>query len=139
MQITREADYAIRCVLYLSQYYGEVKVVDEIARAKSIPRVFLSKILQKLSRAGIVRSHRGVKGGFELAKRPGDISLLDVIEAIDGPVAMNRCAIDRRLCSLSDECVVHPVWVELRKEIERRLRKIDFGRLVALQARVVKG
>jgi len=139
MQITREADYAIRCVLHLSQYHGEVKVVDEIARAKSIPRVFLSKILQKLSRAGIVRSYRGVKGGFELAKRPGDISLLDVIEAIDGPVAMNRCAIDRRLCSLSDECVVHPVWVELRKETERRLRKIDFRRLVALQAGVVKG
>jgi len=130
MQITRQADYAIRCVLYLSQYRGEVKVVDEIARAKSIPRVFLSKILQKLTKAGIVRSYRGVKGGFELARRPRDISLLDVIEAIDGPVALNICAIDKKMCSLSNTCSVHPVWVKLRRELERRLREYNFERLL---------
>jgi len=130
MQITRQADYAIRCVLYLSQCRGEVKVVDEIARAKSIPRVFLSKILQKLTKAGIVRSYRGVKGGFELARRPRDISLLDVIEAIDGPVALNICAIDKKMCSLSNTCSVHPVWVKLRRELERRLREYNFERLL---------
>jgi len=117
-------------VLYLSQYRGEVKVVDEIARAKSIPRVFLSKILQKLTKAGIVRSYRGVKGGFELARRPRDISLLDVIEAIDGPVALNICAIDKKMCSLSNTCSVHPVWVKLRRELERRLREYNFERLL---------
>ncbi len=130
MRITKQTDYAIRCVLYLSQNHNEVKVVDEIARAKSIPKVFLAKILQKLARAGIVRSHRGVKGGFELAKRPKDISLLDVIEAIEGPVAMNICAIDKRMCNLSNTCSVHPVWIKLREETERKLRRYNFERLL---------
>ncbi len=130
MRITKQTDYAIRCVLYLSQNHSEVKVVDEIARAKSIPKVFLAKILQKLARAGIVRSHRGVKGGFELAKRPKDISLLDVIEAIEGPVAMNICAIDKRMCNLSNTCSVHPVWIKLREETERKLRRYNFERLL---------
>ncbi|MFN3479616.1 MAG: RrF2 family transcriptional regulator [Thermodesulfovibrionales bacterium] len=107
MQIT-QADYAIQCVLYLSQH-PEVKVVDDIARAKSIPKVFLAKILQKLSKAGIVRSYRGVKDGFKLAKSRNS-SLLDVIEAIDGPVAMNIGAIDKKICNLSNACSVHPVW-----------------------------
>ena len=119
MQITRQTDYAIGCVLYLAEHPDEVKVVDEIARSKSIPKVFLAKILQKLSKAGIVRSYRGVKGGFELAKRPKDITLLDVIEAIKGPVAMNICAIDRRLCKMSKQCSVHPVWSKLREDTEK--------------------
>lgn len=134
MQITRQTDYAIRCILYLSQYPNEVKVVDEIARARSIPKVFLSKIMQKLSKAGIVRSYRGVKGGFELAKKPRNISLLDVIEAIEGPVAMNICAIDKKLCNLSNACSVHPVWVKLREETERRLRRYNFETLLKEKA-----
>jgi Rrf2 family protein len=133
MQITREADYAIRCVLYLSEPQGEVIMVDKIAKAKKIPKSFLAKILQKLTKAGIVKSFRGVKGGFQLVKKPQAISLLDVIEAIDGPVAMNRCAIDKRMCSLSNECSVHPVWVELRKEVEARLRKTDFKKLITVK------
>ncbi len=133
MQITREADYAIRCVLYLSEPQGEVIMVDKIAKAKKIPKSFLAKILQKLTKAGIVKSFRGVKGGFQLTVKPQKISLLDVIEAIDGPVAMNRCAIDKRMCSLSNECSVHPVWVELRKEVEARLRKTDFKKLLTVK------
>lgn len=129
MQITRQADYAIRCVLYLAQKEGRITMAREIAREKKIPRDFLSKILQKLTRAGLVRSYRGVKGGFELAKRPEEIDLLQVIQAIDGPVAFNRCAINRRLCSLSNSCSVHPLWVEMRKEMEERLSRINFKML----------
>lgn len=130
MQITRQTDYAIRCVLYLAEHPDEVKVVDEIAKAKSIPKVFLAKILQRLSKAGIVRSYRGVKGGFELAKRPKYITILDIIEAIEGPVAMNICAIDRRLCDMSNLCSVHPVWVKLRQDTENRLRRYSIDKLI---------
>lgn len=130
MQITRQTDYAIRCIIFLAEHPNEVMVVDEVARAKSIPKVFLSKILQKLTRVGIVRSYRGVKGGFKLAKSPKDITLLDVIEAIEGPVAMNICAIDKRLCNLSNTCSVHPVWVKIKKDVEKRLKNENFARLV---------
>jgi len=130
MQIRRDTDYAIRCVLYLSELYDEVVMVKEIAKAKKIPREFLSKILQKLAKAGIVESFRGIKGGFRLAKRPEDINLLEVIEAIEGPVVMNQCAINRRVCSLSNSCSVHPVWVDVRKRVEGMLRSHNFAMLL---------
>ncbi|MEJ2684052.1 MAG: Rrf2 family transcriptional regulator [Candidatus Sulfobium sp.] len=127
MQITRETDYAIRCVLYLAGKRGSVTMVDEISREKSIPKSFLAKILQKLSKSGIVRSYRGVRGGFELARDPEEVSLLDVMEAVQGPVAMNACALDESVCSLSSSCSVHPVWVEVREEVEKLLRKKNFS------------
>ena len=129
MEITRETDYAIRCVLYLSGKEESIIMADEISRAMSIPKSFLAKILQKLTKAGIVKSFRGVKGGFRLAKKPQQISLLDIIEAIEGPTAMNRCALDASFCNFSGTCTVHPVWVELRKIVENYLRKTNFRRL----------
>jgi Rrf2 family protein len=130
MQITRETDYAIRCVLYLAGKRGSVTMVDEISREKSIPKSFLAKILQKLSKTGIVRSYRGVKGGFELARPPEQINLLDVIEVIQGPVAMNACALDESVCSMSGSCSVHPVWIEVRREIEKLLRERNFASFI---------
>jgi Rrf2 family protein len=129
MQITRETDYAIRCVDYLSDKWGSVTMVDEISKGKCVPKSFLAKILQKLTKASIVKSYRGVKGGFELARPPKDITLLDVIEAIQGPVAMNVCALDEAMCGFSSSCAIHPVWIEIRREIERILKKNNFAKL----------
>lgn len=135
MEITRETDYAIRCVLHLSEAPNNVIMVDEIARARVIPKSFLSKILQKLAKANIVKSYRGVKGGFQIAKAPSEINLLDVIDAIEGPVAMNRCAVNRKVCSLISNCAVHPIWVELRKDVEKKLKKTDFAKLIESKKR----
>src|SRR5512143_2128235 len=123
MQITRETDYAVRCVHYLSVKLGEVTMVEEISREMCIPRTFLAKILQKLTKASIVKSHRGVKGGFELARHPRKINMLEVVEAVQGPVAMNVCALDERLCGFSSTCSIHPVWVRARREVEKILKK----------------
>ncbi len=131
MFVTRKADYAIRSVLFLSKERGRVISATEISRSMLIPRVFLAKILQQLTRKGIVKSVPGVRGGFRLAKSPAEINLLEVIEAIQGPSASNTCAIDERVCSLSDKCIVHPVWVALRKDIEKRLREENFAKLLA--------
>lgn len=130
MQITRETDYAIRCILHLSKEPERTFVVNEIATAQWIPKSFLAKILQKLTRVGLVESSRGVKGGFQLAKEPKEITLFDVVVIMEGSVAMNRCTINKRMCNLSNTCPVHPVWVEIRKEIEKRLRKQNFEKLI---------
>jgi Rrf2 family protein len=130
MQITRQTDYAIRCVLYLSRMREHFLVVDDIAIVMDIPKSFLAKILQRLVKSGVVKSSRGIKGGFQLAKTPRQISLLDVIEAIQGPAGMNRCAIDKETCKLSNTCTVHPVWVELRQKVEQHLGKITFQKLL---------
>jgi Rrf2 family protein len=127
MQITRETDYAIRCVLHLSESPDKVASAEEIATAREIPKSFVSKILQKLAKNDIVRSLRGTKGGFTLMRRPLDISLLDVIEAIQGPVGINKCAIDKTACGFSVTCNVHPIWVDLRKTVEAYLRKTTFA------------
>lgn len=127
MQITRETDYAIRCVHFLSSSKDGTLIVDRIAEEMCIPKTFLAKILQKLVKAGIVKSFRGAKGGCRLSRKPADITLLDVIEAIQGPVAMNACALDSSVCGLSSKCSVHPVWIEVRKEVENILRKKNFA------------
>ncbi len=129
MYVTREADYAIRCVLYLSKESERVASVNEISEHMYIPRSFLAKILQRLARTGIVKSTQGVKGGFQLAKKPKEINLLEVIEAIQGPSAMNVCAVEKRICNLSNSCTVHSIWVKMRDEVEKRLKKEDFSKL----------
>lgn len=129
MYVTRKADYAIRCVLHLSREPETVTSVEDISKVMFVPKTFLAKILQRLMKAGIVSSTRGVKGGFQLAKKPKDINLLDVIEAIQGPSAPNLCAVDKRLCQLSGICTVHPVWMKIRNIVEKELRKKNFAEL----------
>ncbi|NJD55476.1 MAG: Rrf2 family transcriptional regulator [Nitrospirae bacterium] len=127
MQITRETDYAIRCVLYLTSRTDRVIMVDEIAREMATPKSFLSKILQKLVKADIARSFRGVKGGFQLNREPRDITLLDVIEAVEGAIALNTCVLDTSACGFSGTCAVHPVWVRLRGEVNELLARHNFA------------
>ncbi|MDA8087776.1 MAG: Rrf2 family transcriptional regulator [Nitrospiraceae bacterium] len=128
MRIKREADYAIRCVSHLVQRPGEIAAIEDISKGVRVPKDFVAKIMQKLSRAGIVKSHRGVRGGFELARAPALISFLDIIEAVQ-PVEMNICAIDDRRCSLSNSCAIHPAWVEIREEVRGILAGRNFARL----------
>jgi Rrf2 family protein len=141
MEITRETDYAIRCILYLSGKPDGTTMIDEIAREMQAPKSFLAKILQKLARASLVKSFRGVKGGFQLARPPAEVSLLDVVEAIEGEVALNVCALDQALCVRSGHCPVHPAWLEITKDFRKILKKYDFERLnsVGRGAKSVEG
>ncbi len=132
MQITRETDYAIRSIYYLAEKAGPA-AISEMAESTRVPADFLAKILQKLAKAGIVKSRRGVKGGFELAKKPAHINFLEVVEAVEGPVAMNICALDEKLCSLSGYCTVHPVWTEVRQEVRKLLAKKNFAQVLSTQ------
>jgi Rrf2 family protein len=130
MQITREGDYGIRSVLYLSrQPFKKISFVNEISEEYKIPRSFLAKILQKLVKAKLVRSYRGVKGGFSLARQARDISMLDVIEAIEGKMCLNICLLDKKKCGFSKHCPVNPVWVTLQNRFAEMLRKINFEEL----------
>jgi Rrf2 family protein len=123
MLITRETDYAVRTVLYLAREVNRVANVTEVAHAMHIPKSFLAKILQRLTKSNILVSSRGVKGGFKLAKKPSEISLLDILMSIQGEATINLCVIDSKKCKLSATCSVHPVWVDIRKEVEKRLQK----------------
>ena len=99
MQITRQADYAVRAVLYLArQENAERAATSAIAKEQRIPPSFLAKIISQLSIAGLLHTSRGARGGVTLAREAKDISLLEVVEAIDGPIQLNECAGDENNC-----------------------------------------
>lgn len=131
IKIRRETDYAIRSVYYLSHRPGETVMAEEIAREMEIPRKFVAKILQKLVRAGVVRSFQGVKGGFQIASDPGGVSFFDVLTAVEGPIAMNACTVDRKMCGRAPLCSIHPLWIGVREEIEVILKRVRFGDIMA--------
>jgi len=135
MQVTREGDYGIRSVLYLArQPIKKVSFVNEISEEYKIPRSFLAKILQKLVRAKIVRSYRGVKGGFSLAKPARDITVLSVLEAIEGNMAVNICISDKKKCTFSKHCPTHSLWATVQSKITDTLKKTNFEDLANQKA-----
>lgn len=107
MQITRAAEYGVLGLTALARRpLGEVVMIDTLCAEEDIPRSFLGKILQSLNRAGIVRSARGSGGGFSLAKEPSEISALEIIEAIEGPISLQRCLDEDLGCEHSTGCAL---------------------------------
>jgi Rrf2 family protein len=134
VQITRQADYAVRAILYLARLKpGKRAPTAQIAREQRIPTTFLAKIVSQLSVAGIVHATRGARGGVALARPPEDISLLEIVEAIDGPVALNECTLTPEICPLSDDCPIRPVWCDARAELVGRLSQTKLGSLIKTQ------
>jgi len=130
MKNTRETDYAIRCVYCMSKEPNRLHMIKEIAEDQNVPKSFLAKILQKLVKAKIVSSVRGVKGGFILAQKPSQITLLDVIEAIQGPLLVILCVLDGKSCVRKGTCSLHPIWVELQELMSRKLRQYNFKNIL---------
>ena len=113
MQVSRKIDYALRAVIYLSlQPGGRAVPVKEIASRRRIPRKFLEKIIQDLIRADLVRSQRGAHGGYTLARMPEQVTFRDVIEAVDGPMALNICVNELHDCSVLSSCNMQRIWQE---------------------------
>ena len=107
MRFTKAEDYGLYGVLYLAeQETGRVVPLSEVSREQDVPEKFLAKIFQSLSKAGIVKSHRGVKGGFTLARAPQDITVRELVETIQGPYFLAKCIHDRKECNKSSNCPV---------------------------------
>jgi Rrf2 family protein len=130
VQITRQADYAVRAALYLARLpAGSRAPTAQIARDQGIPPTFLAKIISQLSVAGIVHATRGARGGVSLARPPAEVSLLEIVEAIDGPVALNECTLNPAACPMSNDCPIRPVWCDARTELVQRLSAARLGGL----------
>ena len=135
-RLSRGAEYSIRGILYLSIKYAEEKVlvIEEISQASQVPVPYMAKLFQTLARKGFVKSFKGQKGGFILSKSPKEISMLDVIEAMEGPVYLNVCLINEGYCSRDLTCSVHDVWTEAQRRLFDYLKVCDFEQL-AINAR----
>lgn len=132
MQITRQADYATRAILHLARAdHGERVATSQVAREQKIPPSFLAKIISQLSVAGLLQTARGARGGISLARDPSQITLLEVIEAIDGPIQLNLCVADSGVCTLEENCPLRTVWCEAQNELVEKLKATNFAQLAA--------
>jgi Rrf2 family protein len=135
MQITRQADYAVRAVLYLARMEpNQRSATSQVAQEQHIPPSFLAKIISQLSIAGLLHTSRGARGGVTLAREPKDITLLEVIEAIDGPIMLNECVGDSSTCTFDEDCPLRPVWCEAQEELINRLKSTHFQLLLEQSA-----
>jgi Rrf2 family protein len=118
MQIPRRVDYGLRAVIYLSgQDPEKCCSITEIAKQQGVPRKFLEKIIQDLIRKGLIKSRRGSCGGYRLARPPDAISFYDVIEAIEGPIAVNACLDQHLGCDQLPRCTMVGVWNEVQRKV----------------------
>lgn len=130
MQITRQADYATQAVLYLAQVANnELISTRHVATEQNIPPAFLPKIISQLSIAGILKTSRGAHGGIRLAREPQNITLLEVIEAIDGPIQLNICLRREGVCLFENNCPLQTVWCDVQNEMIAKLRNANFAQM----------
>lgn len=129
MRITQEADYAVRIVDCLARQ-GKRLDAGRISETTEVTLRFTLKILRKLVMSGIVVSYKGVRGGYELARKPEDINLRQVIEAVDGPIAISKCLCGELPCSQTDSdcgCYYHKIFADVSKAIQEKFESINFG------------
>ena len=127
MRITRQAEYATRTIYHLSRMDPHQRATTRsIAQAQNIPSSFLSKIIRTLSVAGLINTSRGAQGGVSLARPPSNISVMDVVEAIDGPIVFHDCDEDPENCEFSEHCPLHPFWCETQAMLVDRLQNATF-------------
>lgn len=131
MRLTRGSEYGILGVMYLAgQPPGTIALVNRISRDQNIPESYLAKIFQDLAKRGLLASHRGAKGGFSLARDPSQITLRDIIEAIEGPIALANCLDGRQGCDRIDSCPLYPVLNEAQTRMLEILERTTMRDLV---------
>ena len=131
MQISRQADYAVRAVVYLAENERATPITTaEIGRQQHIPLTFLAKIVPHLAAAGIVHTLRGAHGGISLARPAAEISLLEIVETIDGPMRLNECVSDPSHCMLGQNCLVQGVWHKAQANLVGLLSQTTMTQLV---------
>jgi Rrf2 family iron-sulfur cluster assembly transcriptional regulator len=118
MQITRTEEYGLKGLLFMATHDPQrAALVSEISKGEKIPEAFLAKIFQRLSKAGLLRSTRGAKGGFLLRKPAHQITMREVIEALEGPIVLNRCLLRKGECEEERDCPLHSVWGEMQRSM----------------------
>ncbi|MCX7847471.1 MAG: Rrf2 family transcriptional regulator [bacterium] len=128
LRISEAASLAIHTVVYLAAHPERLVSTKEIARVLHASDAHLSKVLQRLARVGLVRSIRGPHGGFTLLKAPGKIALLEVYEAIEGPINSSVCLLEQPACK-QGRCVMGTILREIYQEVEKYLARTTIANL----------
>ena len=131
--LSRRADYGVRAMMDIAAPQPtERMIVSEIAKRQDIPSAFLAKIMPLLARAGLVRTSLGATGGITLAASPKEISLLQIIEAIDGPFTLNLCSLNPSDCRQYVTCAACQVWGKAQAQLNQTLAQTRLSELASL-------
>jgi len=135
MQLSRAADYAVRVMLHLAGLPPGTRVcLTDLATALELPPSFLSKVLQRLQHARLIGSRRGMDGGFYLQADCEVLTVLDIVQVMEGPICLNLCLVSATSCKYRVDCVVHPVWREAQAAMVAVLRSVSIAKLAAQAA-----
>jgi Rrf2 family protein len=130
LRLTKKADYGLMALKYLAEHADATSLsAKEIAEAYHIPAQLLAKILQRLAKVGILRSHPGMNGGYSLLKAPREISAFEVIHAIDGPLFITSCGPSHSGCDLTESCTIKEPLARVNDSISGLLRSISIADL----------
>lgn len=139
MEISRQTGYGVRVILDPAQLPVDGRAsTREIATRQGIPSPFLAKIISQLDLAGLVTTHRGASGGVTLARSPSQINLLEVIEALEGPVRLNRCLVQPDAYRRDSYCPVHEVWANAQAQLTSLLEVTIFDDLAGIPTDVAE-
>ena len=134
MNISTKGRYAVRALLDLAlQPTGEPTLIKDISKRQGISDLYLEQLFNRLKTAGLLRSIRGPKGGFMLNKPAVEIKLIDILEAMEGPIAPVDCVDNATLCTRADSCVTRDVWAEMKKVMVEMLESTTLEDLVKLE------
>ncbi len=132
LPLSQTTGYAVRALRCLQEPGGQPVLVEAIAESTGIPRSYLSKLIHKLAKKGLVVARRGHHGGVVLAKASAEISVADLTDAIDGVAWQKRCLMGMIGCTAAKPCTLHEYWEETREQIMARLRSVTLADLATL-------
>ena len=123
IRLTKAGEYGLRAVRYLVENGDKSRIsIGDISENKKIPEPFLRKLFKPLVQQGIIFSTRGVSGGVRLSRDPKEITVLEVVEALEGPLALNECLLEDASCEFVTECGMYDVWDEAQAAMAKVLR-----------------
>ena len=130
MQISRKSDYALRAMVYIAAWETDkICSINEISEAEKVPREYLAKILKELSLQGLLNSFKGINGGYKLAKSRDDITFLNIVESMQGKIAVNDCIrhSDESGCGRKDMCAMHGFWISEQERVTESLGSVSLS------------
>ncbi len=140
MRISTRGRYGLRAMLELARHFGEDPVLTStVAKEQRLSRKYLHALLTLLRSAGLVRSTRGISGGFVLTRPPAEIRLSEILLALEGPLSLVDCVADKRACGEANRCAARLVWQELSGAIEEALSARTLEDMVALDREECSG
>jgi len=131
IKISRKTDYSVRVLIALARNGNETLSARELSETMQIPYRFLEQVIRGLRQGGFIKSYRGFKGGYQLSRTPQDISLLEIVEAVHGPIELTPCLEEPSACNLIKDCAAHEVWLQVDRNIRQSLGSVTLDKLTS--------